>query len=143
MNKSWRKCKLLGSYLDTIEDIRRRKSLALNNITENNHVYTNKNLSISLKIRYFKIFTESIFRYHSELWTTTKTINDQIDSFSPPTPSLRAWHPISGHNIKLSTVQHDQVNHGAEPSRDAVCHGLVTSCEWTQKHQPECPLWKP
>ena len=50
---SWRKCKLLGSLLDTL----------------------------SQKIRHFRVFAECIFLYNCELWTTTKTINDSIDAF--------------------------------------------------------------
>ena len=32
-------------------------------------------------IRHFRVFAECIFLYNCELWTTTKTINDSIDSF--------------------------------------------------------------
>ena len=38
-------------------------------------------LSIKTKIKIFKAYTQSIFLYNSELWVTTKTIEDQIDSF--------------------------------------------------------------
>ena len=45
------------------------------------HIYKSKNLSIIQKIRYFKMFAGSIFVYHSELWTLTKTLSDSIDAF--------------------------------------------------------------
>ena len=36
---SWKKCKLLGSYLDTKEDITRRKALALHSLSENKQIF--------------------------------------------------------------------------------------------------------
>ena len=48
---------------------------------ENRHVYNSKYLTLSHNIRHFRLFAECIFRYNCELWTTTKTINDNIDSF--------------------------------------------------------------
>ena len=46
--------------------------------------YNSKYLTLPLKIRHFRVFAECIFLYNSELWTTTKTINDNnktLDSF--------------------------------------------------------------
>ena len=80
-NDSWRKCKLLGSLLDTKEDIKRRKMISINTMKENRHVYNSKYLTLSHKIRHFTVFTDCIFLCNCELWTTTKTINDNIDSF--------------------------------------------------------------
>lgn len=81
IDSSWRKCKLLGSCLDTKEDIKRRKSLTINIMKENRSIYNSKNLSITQKVRHFVMFAESTFLYHCELWTMTKTINDSIDAF--------------------------------------------------------------
>ena len=78
---SWRKCKLLGSLLDTKEDIERRKMITMSTMKENSHVYNSKYLTLSQKIRHFRVFAECIFLYNCELWTTTKTINDSIDYF--------------------------------------------------------------
>ena len=78
---SWRKCKLLGSLLDTKEDIQRRKMITISTMKENSHVYKSKYLTLSQKIRHFRVFAECIFLYNCELWTTTKTINDSIDAF--------------------------------------------------------------
>ena len=46
--------------------------------------YNSKYLTLSRKIRLFRVFAECIFLYNCELWTTTKTINDNnktLDSF--------------------------------------------------------------
>ena len=45
------------------------------------YIYKSKNLSIIQKILYFNMFAGSIFLYHSELWTLTKTLSDSIDAF--------------------------------------------------------------
>ena len=79
-NNSWRKCKLLGSLLDTKEDIQRPKLITISTMKENRYVY-NKYLTLSHKIRHFRVFAECIFLYNCELLTTTKSINDNIDSF--------------------------------------------------------------
>ena len=44
-------------------------------------MYNSKYLTLSQKIRHFRVFAECIFLYNCELGTTTKTINDSIDSF--------------------------------------------------------------
>ena len=44
-------------------------------------MYNSKYLTLSQKIRHFRVFAECIFLYNCELWTTTKTINDSIDAF--------------------------------------------------------------
>ena len=77
----WKKCKLLGSLLDTVSDIERRKTLALNSLQHFEHIYKSKRISIKLKIRTFNIYTASIFLFNSELWTLTETLQDSIDSF--------------------------------------------------------------
>ena len=68
---SWRKCKLLGRLLDTKEDIQRRKMITISTMKESSHVYNSKYLTLSQKIRHFRVFAECIFLYNSELWTTT------------------------------------------------------------------------
>ena len=77
----WRTCKLLGSLLDTKEDIHRRKMITISTMKEDSHMYNSKYLTLSQKIRHFRVFAECIFLYNCELWTATKTINDSIESF--------------------------------------------------------------
>ena len=45
------------------------------------NIFENKNISISIKVITFKTYIESIFLYNSELWTITKNLHTQIDSF--------------------------------------------------------------
>ena len=77
----WKKCKLLGSLLDTVSDIERRKTLALNSLQHFEHIYKSKRISIKVKIRTFNTYTPSIFLFNFELWTLTETLQGSIDSF--------------------------------------------------------------
>ena len=77
----WKNCKLLGSKIDTEMDITRRKCLTIDNMKKLESTYKSKNLSIATKVKTFNAFTASIFLYNSELWTITRTIAKQIDSF--------------------------------------------------------------
>ena len=76
----WKKCKLLGSLLDTNSDIQRRKSLAIG-AANSMHTIFNRKMSLLVKIRAFKCYVESIFLYNSELWTLNATLEKSIDSF--------------------------------------------------------------
>ena len=77
----WKKCKLLGSILDTNNDIKRRKGLSLDAVQKIKYMFNNKKLSIKTKMRAFDAYISSIFLYNSELWTLTSSIEKQIDSF--------------------------------------------------------------
>ncbi len=78
---SWKKCKLLGSLLDTEEDIKRRKGLAIGTYNKMRHVIENKSTKKITKSRILKTYVESIFLYNSETWTLTKNMEDSIDVF--------------------------------------------------------------
>ena len=80
-DKKWKKWKLLGSLLDTENDITRRKYLAMNAVIKLKHIFDNKKISISTKVITFNSYIQSIFLYNSELWTITKQLSIQIDSF--------------------------------------------------------------
>ena len=80
-HQTWKKCKLLGSLLDTVSDIERRKTLALNSLQHFEHIYKSKRISIKVKIRTFNTYTPSIFLFNFELWTLTETLQDSIDFF--------------------------------------------------------------
>ena len=77
----WKKCKLLGSLLDTEEDIKRRKILATNASNNLMHLFENNLLTVNTKLRLIDTYIEPIFLYNSELWTCTKAIETRIDSF--------------------------------------------------------------
>ena len=57
----WKKCKILGSLLDTEEDIKRRKHLANNATSKLRVVFEDKKLPNQQKIRVFCACIESIF----------------------------------------------------------------------------------
>ena len=77
----WKKCKILGSLLDTPRDVDRRKGLTLGSMNEFDHVYKSKRIGTDLKVRNFNIYSTGIFLYNSELWTLTETQMHAIDSF--------------------------------------------------------------
>ena len=76
----WRKCKLLGSLLDTKQDIKRRKSLAWAAFAKFKDIFNKRrNFSLKTRLRVFKTYISSVFLYNSELWTVSKTTEDEID----------------------------------------------------------------
>lgn len=77
--EEWKKCKYLGSLLDTEQDINRRKGLAYNAFNKIKKFLTNKNSSIKNRVRRFEAFVSSIFLYNSELWCITDKIANKID----------------------------------------------------------------
>ena len=79
-DENWKKCKLLGTLLDTEEDIKRRKVLAMNAITSMKDIFFG-NISMEVKIRAFDCYISSIFLYNCETWTLTKSLLDSIDAF--------------------------------------------------------------
>ena len=80
-DNNWKKCKLLGSILDTKNDINRRKGLAIAAAQNLNQIFNNKDVSIVTKTEVFKTYVEPIFLYNSELWTLKKTTINEIDCF--------------------------------------------------------------
>ena len=77
----WRDCKLLGSLLDTQNDIKRRKVLAINATNKLKHLFLNKGVTISVKTALFKSYIIPIFLYNSELWTLINNMHRKVDSF--------------------------------------------------------------
>jgi sorting nexin-29 len=77
----WKKCKYLGTLLDTEKDIQRRKGLAIDTFNQNKHTLTSKCLSMNIKTRIFEAYVNSIFLYNSETWTLTKQLEKNIDVF--------------------------------------------------------------
>ena len=77
----WKKCKYLGSMLDTNEDMKRRKSLALMSFNKLKYVLEDRKLSLEIKIQTLNALVKSVFLYNSELWTLTKKDEKKIDAF--------------------------------------------------------------
>ena len=80
-DEKWKKCKLLGSCLDTTKDIERRKGLAIAAYNKLEKFFKSRTVSQNTKLRMFDAYISSIFMYNSELWTTTVKININIDCF--------------------------------------------------------------
>ena len=80
-NNDWKKCKLLGSLLDTEQDMQRRKSLAINAANNLNVFFKNDRLTIATKMNLIDTYIEPIFLYNSEKWATTKKQEESIDTF--------------------------------------------------------------
>ena len=81
-NGSWKKkCKLLGSLLDSDKDIKRRKGLAIDSFKTLENIFKSRHIGEVIRLRIFKAYVESIFVYNSEIWTLTKSLEDKIDSF--------------------------------------------------------------
>ena len=79
--EDWKRCKYLGTILDTKNDIKRRKSLAIAAYNKSQHIFNSKRASTKIKIRTFNAFVSSIFLYNSEIWTLSKQDEQDIDTF--------------------------------------------------------------
>ena len=80
-NEKWKKCKLLGSLLDTEKDINRRKILAIDAFKTLNKNFDSRKISNAVKIRTSNAYVASVFLYNSELWTLTKTLENTVNTF--------------------------------------------------------------
>ena len=80
-SNDWKKCKMLDTILETGNDIKRRKGLAIDAINKIKHILNNKKLTLKMKSRAFEAYISSIFLYISELWTMTKNREEEIDIF--------------------------------------------------------------
>ena len=80
-SEEWKKCKYLGSLLDTEEDIKRRKCLAMDAFSHYTHSLTSNKIDLKTRMRLFNAYITSIFLYNSELWTLTKKLENTVDVF--------------------------------------------------------------
>ena len=80
-NDDWKKCKLVGSLLNSLDDINRRKVLVIDTFKTYENALKSRKISEKVKIRIFETYLESVFMYNSEIWAVTKTLEDKIDSF--------------------------------------------------------------
>ena len=78
--ETWKKSKLLGTLLDTEEDIKRRKVLAMNVVNLMKEIFFG-DISMKVKVCSFNCYVSSVFLYNCEAWTLTKTLENTIDSF--------------------------------------------------------------
>ena len=82
-NEEWKKCKLLGSLLETNEDIARRKAQTNNVIKSDklNAIFTSTRISESIKIRNFNTYVDATFLFNSETWAITDAQAKKLDAF--------------------------------------------------------------
>ena len=77
----WKKCKLLGSKIDTKADIENRKAKTWEPIKLLKPIFKSKRISTALKIRAFQTYVEPALLYNAELWTLTSTLENQLNAF--------------------------------------------------------------
>ena len=77
---SWKKCKCLGTMIDTKTDIARRKGLTLDTMIKLEKIFKSHKLTLDTKIRIFDAYVSSIMLYNSELWVLNKQLEEKIDS---------------------------------------------------------------
>ena len=78
--ETWKKCKLLGTLLDTEEGVKQRKVLAMNVVNSMKEIFFG-DINIEVKVRSFNCYVSSVFLYIHETWTLTKTLENMIDLF--------------------------------------------------------------
>ena len=78
--ETWKKCKLLGTLLDTEENVKWRKVLAMNVVNSMKEIFF-RDISIELNVCSFNCYLNSVFLYNCETWTLTKILENTIDSF--------------------------------------------------------------
>ena len=113
----WKKCKYLGTLLDTETDIKRRKNLTCIAFNKYRMTLTCRNLPLYLRLGIFDAYVTSIFMYNSELWTLTKSQEKKIDAFHRQLlrQLLNIHYPniITNNDIYAMTRQHlwtDEIN---------------------------------
>ena len=79
-DERWKKCKVLGSLLDTTHDITRRHGLASSAYKKLERNFKSRSLTQNTKIRIFNAYIGSVFLYNSEPWTLTQALCNKIDS---------------------------------------------------------------
>ena len=80
-NQDWKKCKLLGTTLNTEDEIKKRKQLAIAAAKNLKPMFENKKIWTSTKSRIFDTYVSSIFLYNASTWTLTNTQENEIDAF--------------------------------------------------------------
>ena len=72
--------KIHGSYVGTLEDIKKRKTLATLAMNRLNPIWKS-GISVEKNIRIYKAYVLSIFLYGCSAWADSKSIRSSIDSF--------------------------------------------------------------
>ena len=78
---SYKETKLLGTKLDTKNDIIARKNKMWQPIQKFSNFFRSKRLSVTHKIRIFRAYVETTLLYNSETWALTPTLENSLDQF--------------------------------------------------------------
>ena len=78
--EKWKKFKLLGTFLDTKENIKRRKVLAMNVVNLMKEILFG-DISIKVKVHSVNCYVSILFLYNCEAWTLTQKLENIIDTF--------------------------------------------------------------
>ena len=99
-------CKLLGSKIGTVQDIKNRKCNVIPAIRANQKYFNSKIISKEMKIRIFNTYVEPIMLYNSEIWNMNKTLNNSIDAYQRRLlrQALNIKHPEHMTNNKLYKI---------------------------------------
>ena len=78
---NWKNCKILGSLIDTKNDINRRITLAITAYKTLNNIFKSNHSTIKTKIRIYNAYILPILTYNCEIWTLTKKLTNKIECF--------------------------------------------------------------
>ena len=70
----------MGTLLDTEEDVKQRKLLAMNVVNSMKEIFFG-DISIEVKVCSVNCYVNSVLLYNRETWTLTKTLENTIDPF--------------------------------------------------------------
>ena len=77
----WKDCKLLGSKLETVNDIENLIKLVNYSYSTLQPILSQKECNTDIKLSIFNALIESIFLYNSEIWSLTQALENDIDVF--------------------------------------------------------------
>ena len=80
-DETWKKCKYVGSLIDTEEDIKRRKQLSMTSYNQHKNLLNSKKIKLTTRMRIFEAYITSIFLYNSEVWSLNKNLENIIDVY--------------------------------------------------------------
>ena len=137
-NEEWKECKVLGSLLDTDNDINRRKTLAIEAYRTLNSIFGSKKSSIVIKLRTFNAYVASVFLYNSELWTLAKKLENTIDTFQ-----RRHLRKILGINWQRNITNNElYIRTKCEPWSEKIRKRKLTWLGHIMRLHPEAPARK-
>ena len=120
--ETWKKCKLFETLLDTEEDIKRRKILAMNVMNLMKEIFF-EDMSIEVKVSSFNSYVSRVFSYNCDTWTLTKKLENTIDSFQ------RRLLRIAVLNVKWSNIANNDTDYAV--TRQIPWSQVITRRELT------------